>query len=293
MPELTGQPIVTNYGKAQILASTMDITKIKLGSGIWTPDETSTALDTEEQSVAATGAVIPIPAGGSRLHVNGQDASGDSYDVHEFALTDDTDQALVIYSQAAIIDTKGAASTLVFAADLVIEQAGVGTISISGVTDFDLPQSSTVLKGIIETATDAEAAAGTDTTRAVTSKHLEDVRDWVQAHSRLPKNVAQVEIGPIPQVLAQAWSPNGGVITQIAYVGYSVRVQYSGDIVTGGGDSAIVFATVRNRIGYWVGAAMNDNNTLEFTVYNASGSSLDPSLPQSSGIKINLSVYDG
>ena len=168
MAELSGNVIVTNYGEQQLLAGTFEVTKIKLGSGIWTPTQTSTVLQTQVASVPASGSVDSEGAGGYRLTVSGVDDSASSYDLHEFALTDDTDVALAIYSQPTVIVSKGAGADLLFGIDFVIENAPAASITINGDTTYQLPIADTAGKGIIEIATQAEANALADTTRAVT-----------------------------------------------------------------------------------------------------------------------------
>lgn len=194
MAELTGQVIITTYGEQQLLSGTFTVTKIKLGSGIWTPTSTSQTLLTQEADLAASGAVIAEGAGGYRLHSAATDSSANAYDLHEFALTDNTDVALAIYSQAAIIAAKASGSQLLFSDDFVIDNAPPGSITITGPTTYDLPIASTIADGIIEIATDAEVLTATDTTRAITSKHGKDIELRTLASPLVPIAVINIDI---------------------------------------------------------------------------------------------------
>lgn len=174
MAELTGPVIVTNYGEQQLLAGTFDVTKIKLGSGIWSPTMASTALNTEEASIPASGAV-EAEASGFRLRLAAVDDNDPNvYTLQEFALTDDTDVALAIYSQAAAIATKTSGVDLLFSINWLIDNTA-GPITVTGATTYTLPLASQSSAGLIEIATDAEAIAGTDTTRAITASQGFDI----------------------------------------------------------------------------------------------------------------------
>lgn len=167
MAELTGPVIVTNYGEQQLLAGTFDVTKLKLGSGIWTPTQASTALLTQEADVPISGTVEP-DASGFRLRMAAvDDDDGNTYNLHEFALTDDTDVALAIYSQPTAIAAKALGVDLLFSANWLIDNTA-GPITVTGDTTYTLPLASEASAGIIEIANTSETLAGVDTTRAVT-----------------------------------------------------------------------------------------------------------------------------
>jgi hypothetical protein len=74
-----------------------------------------------------------------------------------------------------------AAGEMGFETDTLKTKHGDGTTAWTSLpyskAEADVPDASTTDKGIIEIATDAEAAAGTDTTKAVTPKQLADATE--------------------------------------------------------------------------------------------------------------------
>lgn len=172
MAVLVGNPLLTNIGDAALLGATFDVVEVALGSDSWSPTKSSTGLQNEATRVPATGTVTVMPSGDARLRITAVDDSALSYDLREFALLDSNGDALIIHSQAPIIGSKGSGSAFTFSHDLLVDDPGAVNITIAGDNLWELPQASEVLAGVIELATDAEAAAGIDDTRAVTPRHL-------------------------------------------------------------------------------------------------------------------------
>jgi hypothetical protein len=69
---------------------------------------------------------------------------------------------------------KGADTVALIAADLVITGLPAGSVTVGDI-EFDYPPATETVKGVAEIATTAEAQAGTDDTRILTPKKLQDV----------------------------------------------------------------------------------------------------------------------
>lgn len=169
--------ILTNAGKAAIVAANntgtnpVTINRVGVGSASWTPTAAATALNAEIKKISAIGGAA---VANDTIHVTASDTSSDVYIVKEIGLflTDGT--LLAVYSQSTAIITKGADTVALIAADLVITGLPAGSVTVGDVT-FDYPQATESVKGVAEIATTAEAQAGTDDTRMLTPKKLQDV----------------------------------------------------------------------------------------------------------------------
>lgn len=169
--------ILTNAGKAAIVAANntgtnpVTINRVGVGSASWTPTSAATALQTEIKKISAIGGAA---VANDTIHVTASDTTSDVYTVREIGLflTDNT--LLAVYSQASPIITKGADTVALIAADLVITGLPAGSVTVGDVT-FDYPQATETVKGVAEIATTAVAQAGTDDTRMLTPKKLQDV----------------------------------------------------------------------------------------------------------------------
>jgi microcystin-dependent protein len=147
------------------------IDRVGFGSASWTPTAAATALSAEIKKISAIGGSVVAP---DTIHVTASDESSDVYTVKEIGLflTDNT--LLAVYSQASAIITKGAGTVALIAADLVITGIPAGSVTVGDVS-FSYPQATETVKGVAEIATTAESQAGTDDTRMLTPKKLQDV----------------------------------------------------------------------------------------------------------------------
>jgi len=96
----------------------------------------------------------------------------------------------------------------------IIKDSGV---SLSGTNTGDEVSASTTTEGIVERATDAEAAAGTDTTRYITPKQLSDNASSV--FTATANSTTMLEVGAESDFPAAV----GGVITLAANTTYFIR----------------------------------------------------------------------
>ena len=169
--------ILTTAGKAAIVnavntgTAPVVIDRVAVGSASWTPTAAATALQAEIKKISAIGGAAVAD---DTIHVTATDDTNATYTVKEIGLYTDGNVLLAIYSQSAAIITKGADTVALIAADLVITGLPAGSVTV-GDANFSYPQASESVKGVLELATNTEAAAGTDTERAIVPARLAHV----------------------------------------------------------------------------------------------------------------------
>ena len=166
--------LVTNAGLAALVnaeqtgTKTITLGSIQFGSGQYTPSAGQTALQTPIKALTAlSGGAVSAHT----LHVTAEDGSTDAYTVNEVGvfLTDGT--LFAVGSQTTPILQKAAEAIALLSVDIALADHSAAAVTV-GDTNFFNPPATTEIKGVIEIATDDEAAAGTDTERAVTPAHL-------------------------------------------------------------------------------------------------------------------------
>ena len=130
-------PVVTQAGltaafNADQSGLQIEITHIALGSGQWTPDETATALMTEEQRVpVAAGQVIPP----NQLHVSALIDGPDEYWINEFGIIADGSVLFAVWSDPANPLTYKASNVrTVFNHGLILRAFPPGSITVANLT---------------------------------------------------------------------------------------------------------------------------------------------------------------
>jgi hypothetical protein len=177
MPAL--QLIVTNAGRAAIANAQHNGTATVLlaAAGV-----TATAFVADPTTAALPGEIkrIVTLSGGATaadtLHVTVQDDSTDTYSVRGLALYLDDGTLFASFGQADVLLQKSTQSALLVAMDVQFTDIAATDITV-GDTNFQLNSATTEVQGIVELATDAEAVAGTDATRALVPKSLPPVLD--------------------------------------------------------------------------------------------------------------------
>ena len=169
MPSIN--PITTTAGRAAILAavaapSTVVVEDAQLSDTDQAVTIATTALTNVVATLDAVGSVR-VAGSGHALHVVIKDDSGAAYDVRALALRLTGGVFLMVYSQAGLIATKAAGSSLHLALDLTVDADTAATVDF-GDTDYVLPAGGEASPGLVELATTAEVLAGVDTVRAVT-----------------------------------------------------------------------------------------------------------------------------
>lgn len=167
---------ITNAGLTAIAnAGTIGpvvITQVGIGSGSWAtpPTAAATALNAEIKRLSIDGSSNPSPG---LIHITASDVGGDAYSVKEIGLYSSTGILFAIAGGNVNLITKAAASVALVAIDLAVTNVPVGSLTI-GDAGFSYPPASETVKGVAEIATSAEVSAGTDDTRMVTPKKLND-----------------------------------------------------------------------------------------------------------------------
>jgi microcystin-dependent protein len=121
-------------------------------------------LPNELKRIASFGGDV---VGDNTIHVTIRDESVDVYALRTFGLYSVGGVLLAFYTQPAPIMEKAASSMLLLAADLQFTTP-ISAELVFGDTTFINPPATTELQGVVELATAAETATGTDGTRAVT-----------------------------------------------------------------------------------------------------------------------------
>lgn len=175
-----------NTGTAPVLISQCGVTATAV-----VPSKTATALPGEIKRIATlSGDVVADDT----IHLVIRDQSPDDYSARGLALYLGDGTLFAIYGQADPIVSKTAASMMMLAIDVRFEDIDATSLTF-GDANFLNPPATTELQGVVELATVAEAAAGTDPVRAVTPKAVKDaVTAWLD--SRFGANNALV------------WNPN-------------------------------------------------------------------------------------
>ena len=162
------QIIITNAGLAAIVngeatgTAAVQITKIGLGSGRYTPSKTLTALQAEFKQIDV---IEGGDTGDNSIHVAIRDDSEDSYAVYEFGLYLADGTLFAVTSQQSVILQKVSTSQALLSVDIKFDGIDTASITFEGMT-YSFAAATTENAGICELATEAETLAGTDSQRA-------------------------------------------------------------------------------------------------------------------------------
>ncbi|TCP95294.1 hypothetical protein C8J46_11423, partial [Sphingomonas sp. PP-F2F-A104-K0414] len=178
---------ITDAGRAALVNAARDGTNaVRIASVGVTP----TAIVAAANTAALPGEVKRIATisgagvAADVIHLIVRDESADTYTVRSLALylTDGT--LFASYGQAAPIIEKSAGALLLLAIDATLLDVAASQITF-GNTSFLNPPATTSTAGVIELATDAEAAALTDAVRALTPKNMAAIFTAANVLSRL------------------------------------------------------------------------------------------------------------
>ena len=164
--------IITNAGASALAQAgsvgPVALSQIAVGSGIWTPDVTATALHTQVAEFAAVGSVS---ATAGMIHVTAEDSTGAAYTCYEMGIFTSTGILFAIYSQDTPIFVKASGSAGLIACDFVISGLPAGAVTV-GVATFQYPPATEEAQGVAAIATTADVAGGADNTTIVTPAKL-------------------------------------------------------------------------------------------------------------------------
>lgn len=173
------------------------------------------------------------------LHVTIRDESADSYAMRAFGLYFHTGVLFGVYRQPDPIVEKSAAAMALLAVDIVLADLMTEQIEF-GDTDFINPAATLAAPGVVELATAAETATGTDQTRAVTPRGLKQLLDAIVAglaplfhvHDAGHTTTGVFNVGRIP---ALDMSKITGLATALAGKAANTIQIVAGAGLTGGG----------------------------------------------------------
>lgn len=153
---------------AQTGTAPVVINRIGVGTGKYTASDTQTTLVAETKR-------LPITEGGNAgdnsIHVAYQDASSDSYSIHEIGLFLADGTLFAVTSQSTAILQKTATSTALLVIDIAFTDVDVTNLAFGDVT-FSNPAANESNAGVVAIASDEEVIAGTDTQKVVTPASL-------------------------------------------------------------------------------------------------------------------------
>ena len=153
--------IITDAGRAAAITAShtqahVVVTKVGVGSGLWSPGTSATALQNKIKDMDTVAGGNPAPG---QMHFEITDETEDVYTLGEFGLYLDDGTLFAIYSQATPILSKTAQVPLLLAVDLDISTLPPGSVTF-GNTDFQYPQATETSKGVDRIATEEEVATG-------------------------------------------------------------------------------------------------------------------------------------
>jgi hypothetical protein len=163
--------VVTNAGRAAIVnaentgTAPVTISEVGLSATAITPVATATALAGEFKRIAGvSGAAVADDT----IHIGVTDESADVWTARSFALYLADGTLFGIYGQPTPIIEKSASSTALLAIDAIFADISAASLSF-GNTNFFYPPATVDTAGVAELATLAEALAGTDAARILTT----------------------------------------------------------------------------------------------------------------------------
>lgn len=176
--------LITDAGLAEVVnaeqsgTAPVELSYIALGTGQYTPTADMTALKSEfKRFDSIKGGAITDNV----IHISLHDNSKEAYTVYELGVFTANGTLFAVYSQTTPIVQKAADAEVMLVTDFVLSEIDVDSITI-GDTNFILNPATTETAGLVELATEAEAKAGTDETKAITPKTLDAA---IEAHDNI------------------------------------------------------------------------------------------------------------
>ncbi|PVX30966.1 hypothetical protein [Sphingomonas pokkalii] len=165
---------VTNAGRAAIVNASRDgtsavrIAAIGVSATAITASAATTTLPDETKRIST---IAGDAVAADTIHVTVRDESSSVYSVRSIALYLADGTLFAAYGQSSILVEKSAQAMLLLALDIRFTDIAASALTF-GATNFLNPAATTETAGVVELATDAETATGTEDRRAVTPKGL-------------------------------------------------------------------------------------------------------------------------
>lgn len=170
---------ITTAGRAKLVNGTNTgtnavlISHIGLTATAFTPSAAMTQLPGEFKRMTSFGGKS---VAADTIHVTLQDSGADTYTLRGFGLYLSDGTLFAVYGQADAIMEKASISTLLLSADVVLADIDTAQIKF-GSTEFLNPPGTETVAGVVELASSAETAAGTDAVRAITPRGFKAALD--------------------------------------------------------------------------------------------------------------------
>lgn len=176
--------VITDVGIAEVVnaeqsgTAPVTLSHIAFGTGKYTATKDMTALKSEfKRFDAISGGAI----GDNVIHLEVKDYSADTYTVNEVGVFTESGTLFAVCSQTTPIVQKAPGSKAMLGFDFVFTDINTASVTV-GDTNFALNPATTETAGTVELATETEAKAGTDTTRAITPATLDAT---IEAHDNI------------------------------------------------------------------------------------------------------------
>lgn len=186
--------LITDAGLAEVVnaeqsgTAPVELSYIALGTGQYTPTADMTALKSEfKRFDSIKGGAITDNV----IHISLHDNSKEAYTVYELGVFTANGTLFAVYSQTTPIVQKAADAEVMLVTDFVLSEIDVDSITI-GDTNFILNPATTETAGLVELATEAEAKAGTDETKAITPAALDAA---IEAHDNIVHKSGNETVG--------------------------------------------------------------------------------------------------
>ena len=142
--------IITDAGRTAAIDADhnglqIELTEIAVGSGLWQPDSTATALQNEIKRITNLGAV---DLASDMLHLTITDDTKDNYQMGEFGIYTNKGVLFAIYSQNSYISEKAPDSVFMLSIDISLETVPPDSVTITG-NNFHYPPAQPDVLGVI------------------------------------------------------------------------------------------------------------------------------------------------
>lgn len=167
---LNALPNAQNTGVSNVVIASMGVSPTQIAATAAT-----NAIPGEVKRIAGVSGQVVAD---DQIYVSAADQTEDTYVVRTIGLYLDTGVLFAVYSQAAPLLEKAGPAMAVLEAAIKLSSPQADAIEFSGGGWLN-PQASETVQGVLRLASEAEAKAGTNTTRAVTPKGLKGAIDVV------------------------------------------------------------------------------------------------------------------
>lgn len=159
-----------NTGVSNVVIASLGVSPTAITATIAT-----TAIPGEIKRIAGVSGQV---VANDQIYISAPDQTADTYTVRTIGLYLNTGVLFAVFSQATPLLEKSGAAMAVLEAAIKLSSPLATTITFTGGGWLN-PQASETVQGVLRLATEAEAKAGTHTTRAVTPKGLKGAIDVV------------------------------------------------------------------------------------------------------------------